>query len=1056
MDKKWKWYHRLLAILIVNSFMCTFSFSVLAQEVKTITGKVFDAETSGTIPGATIKVKSSAVVVSSNNNGAYTLKAKSTDVLIFSYLGYKEVQITVGNKTTINVSLETTTNALQEVVVGYGAVKKKDLTGAVGIVDVEALAKAPVLSFDQALAGRIAGVQVSSNEGQPGGEGINIVIRGSGSLTQSNSPLYVVDGFPIENFDSGSLNNDDIASINVLKDASATAIYGARGANGVIIIETKKGKIGSAVFTYNGSYGVQDVIKKMKMMSAYEFVDYQIAKGNGASYLTNGKTLESYADVEGINWQDQLFRQGATSIHSLAIRGGTEQTKYSLSGSLFDGKAIIINTGNNRYQGRFSLDHAIGKKIKVGVNMNYSNQTASGREASLANAAGSASSYLLYSTLGYRPVTGNVDYSEDDLEGGVIDDDVSPLNDYRVNPIISTQNEYRRRMDNNIIANAFGSYEIIPGLTLKLTGGVNQFERDNEYFYNSLTARGTPLLVSSNVRGQWGGKSTSRRIVLSNENTLIYNKKINENHHLEVLGGFSLQKNTTEAGGFVSINVPNESLGINGLGQGTPLSTTSGASIFTLESFLSRINYDYKSKYLLTTSFRADGSSKFFTGNKWGYFPSAALAWRMTSEPFMKSLSFISDAKLRVSYGLTGNNRVDDFAYLPTVNPTSTASYSFNNEKATQGTLINSLGNSNLKWETTEQLDIGYDLSLLKNRIEFNVDVYSKKTRDLLLDASLPYYTGFTTVYKNVGKIQNKGLELSLNTVNIQNKNFKWESNFNISFNRNKVLELTAGEDNIISILTWETSYNASQLYIAKVGQPAGQMFGFIWDGVYQYSDFNETSPGVYALKNNVTSNTTTRSATIVKPGDIKYKDLNGDGIMDQSDKTVIGNGLPLHTGGFSNNFSYKGINLGLLFQWSYGNDIFNANRLIFEGGNRNSLNQFASYNDRWTPQNQTNTNFRVGGQGPAGIYSSKVVEDGSYLRLKTLFLGYSLPKKLLGNSKINNLSFTVSAQNLFTVTNYSGFDPEVSSKNSTLTPGFDYSAYPHARTLVFGIRATL
>lgn len=1019
-----------------------------------VAGKVTDIE-GGPLPGVSIRLKGTSVYASTNESGNYIINVPSgKGTLVFLFIGFNTREVEIEGKRALNVSLTKASTKLNEIVIiGYGSAKKEDLTGSVGIVDVKDLANAPVASFDQALAGRVAGVQVSSNEGQPGDEGINIVIRGNGSLTQSNAPLYVVDGFPIEDFDNGSLSNDDIESINILKDASATAIYGARGANGVIIIETKKGKVGAPVITYNGSYGLQDIVKTMEMMDPYEFVKYQIDKGNGASYLINGRTAEYYLGSEGVDWQDQLFQTGSTQIHNIAVRGGTSQTQYSISGSIYNSDAIIINTGYDRYQGRISLDQTFNNKFKAGVNLNYSSQSYFGRSAS--ESTGSASSNLLYATLGYRPVTGNIDYSEDDLVEDIIDEDVNGLEDYRVNPIISTQNEYRNTLKNNLITNAYVTYEFAKGLTLKVTGGINNLVSESGYFYNSKTSRGTPQLPT-NSRGQWGGITNSARIALSNENTLTYKRQINKNSIIDIMGGFGVQRSKSKAVGFVSTNVPNESLGINGLGDGVIYSSSTRASIFSLQSYLSRVNYNYKSKYLFTASFRADGSSKFTKDNRWGYFPSGAFAWRMSKEPFMQKINFISDAKLRVSYGLTGNNRVSDFATRAVIDPHAFSSYSFGNESPTLGVQIPSLGNSKLKWETTKQIDIGYDLSLFKNRLELTVDVYKKTTTDLLLNASMPRHTGFSTTYKNIGNVENKGLEISLNTVNVRNNNFTWESNFNISFNKNKILALTEGEDNIINNIAWENSYNNTPLYISKIGQPAGQMYGYLWDGIYQYDDFNETSPGIYVLKNNVATNNNDRTNITVKPGDIKYKDLNSDGVINDFDKTIIGRGLPIHIGGLSNNFTYKRINLGVFLQWSYGNDILNANKLIFEGSSKQNLNQFASYVNRWTPENQSNEHYRIGGEGPSGTYSSKVVEDGSYLRLKTVFLGYSIPEKLVKRAKIQNISFTISAQNLITWTRYSGFDPEVSTKNSTLTPGFDYSAYPHARTIVFGVKVSL
>ncbi len=1053
--KKSKYRKWLLAFVLVNFFFITKFSSAKAQALQTIYGTVSDSKTGETLIGVSVTVKGINRVTTTNQTGKYTIKAKSTDILIFTYVGYVAKEEKVGSRTSLNVDLRENANVLNDVVViGYGTVAKKDLTGSVGTVSMEALEAAPVISFDQALAGRVAGVQVSSGEGQPGGEGINIVIRGAGSLTQSTAPLYVVDGFANEHFDPVSLNMNDIESISILKDASAIAIYGARAANGVVVIETKKGKAGSPVITYNGSIGQQEILKRMEMMNPYEFVKFQNERGFGASYLTNDRTVESYQNVQGVDWQDKLFKTGRTNIHDIAIRGGNADTKYSLSGSLFNNDAIIINTGTDRYQGRFSLDQTLNKKIKVGANLNYSSRSYYGKEASTtSSSASSASSYLLYATLGYRPITGSVDFSEEDLENSIIDEEIDVLNDYRVNPILSAQNEYNKKIENNLLANAYLEYKITNGLTFRSTGSINSLSNDNEYFNNSLTARGNPILPG-NSRGQWGGKNYSDRFVWSNENFFSYKKKINKLNAYDVMAGFSSQKSTIKTGGFVSTNVSNEKLGINSLGSGIPFAVNSTASDYTMQSFFGRVNYNYNSKYLFTATMRADGSSRFAKGNKWGYFPSGAFAWRMNNENFMKNIKFISDAKFRISYGHTGNNRVTDYATYDLINTSGDGAYSWGDGDPTMGAFVYKLGNKDLKWETSEQLDIGYDLSLFRNRVHFTFDYYKKTTRDLLLNASMPTHTGYATVFKNIGAIQNEGLEFSFTSVNIKTKSFSWESNFNISFNKNKVLNLADGEANMLESVSWNNAYVNSPLYITEVGQPAGQFLGYIWEGNYQLTDFDEVATGSYTLKTEVPTNGNSRAS--IRPGDIKYRDLNGDGEVNDFDRTVIGRGTPIHTGGFLNSFSYKGVQLGVFLQWSYGNDILNANKLMFEGASLSNLNQFASYANRWSPENQTNDNFRTNGYGPAGRYSTKVIEDGSFLRLKTVSLAYQIPRTILQHFKIKSLSINAAAQNLFTWSNYSGFDPEVSTRRSILTPGFDYSAYPHARTIVLGLKVTL
>ena len=1045
---------RQLLCVVMLLCACWSSGKVFGQDLKRVTGTVLDAESKVGIPGVGIRIRRSNKVFSTDKDGKFDLQVAGNDVLTITYVGYDAQEITIGNRKSIVVSLKPNSTNLNEVVinVGYGSVKKGDLTGSVGQANMTDMAKAPVPSFDQALAGRIAGVQVSSSDGQPGSEGMNIVIRGSNSLSQSNSPLYVIDGFPVEGPENGALNPDDIASLTVLKDASATAIYGSRGANGVIVIETKKGKTGAAVITYNGSYGFQKVVKTMDMMSGYDFVKYQFELNPTYAATTYG-TADDFKDNAGIDWQDQLFRTGATQIHNVAVRGGSAQTKYAISGSVYDQNAIVINSGYNRYQGRISVDHSVNDRFKVGLNANYSMQSSNGQVASEATKNSSATSTLLYATWGYRPVKAGDNSS---LLTDVVDDAVDPASDYRINPIISANNEYRRIDTKNLIANGYINYKITNDLSLNITGGINNRIINSGLFYNSLTSRGTPL-IPSNTKGSYGSTGYLERNVYNNENTLTYKKSFNKVHNLDIVAGYSQQNIQNKGVGVSAILVPNESLGVYGLANGTSDGNNfTSKSEVKLNSVLGRVNYNFDSKYFFTATFRADGSSKFADGNRWGYFPSAAVAWKISDENFMKQLTFISNAKVRASYGLTGNNRVDDFAYLPVVDMTATSNYSWQNQVPTNGVALTALGNENLKWETTAQTDIGLDLSFFNNRIDFSADVYQKTTKDLLLQADLPPSSGYTSVYKNIGKVQNRGLELSLNTVNINTKNFKWESSFNISFNKSKVLSLNEGQEQILTPVSWETNWNSSTLYVTNIGQPITQFYGYVFDGNYQVGDFNQSDAGVYTLKSGIPYTGT--SAATIQPGDIKYKDLNGDGVITTADQKVIGRVLPVHTGGFNNNFTYKSLTLGVLLQWSYGNDIFNANRIIFEGNGKASLNlnQYASYNNRWTPENASNTLYRVGGQGPIGYYSTRTLEDGSFLRVKTVSLSYAIPSRYTKKIGIKALNVTVAGQNLFTFTNYTGIDPEVSTKStSALIQGFDYSAYPQAKTLVFGVNAS-
>jgi TonB-linked SusC/RagA family outer membrane protein len=532
---------------------------------------------------------------------------------------------------------------------------------------------------------------------------------------------------------------------------------------------------------------------------------------------------------------------------------------------------------------------------------------------------------------------------------------------------------------------------------------------------------------------------------------LNYKKTFKQNHTITGLGLFAINSINTDRKAYGGRLLPNENLGMDGLDEGLAYNQISNSSRNTMASYAGRLDYNYKSKYIVTGTFRADGSSKFI--NHWGYFPGAALAWNMHKEGFFaKVFPGISTSKLRTSYGSNGNNRVGDFdTYARLVQNIN--GYSFNNSTPIASNFVSAVGNPDLQWEKVNTIDLGYEIGLFKDRITFEVDLYRKTTEDLLLNAILPPSTGFTSAVKNIGKLRNDGLELTLNTVNFQSKDFIWESNFNISFNRNKVMELTRGQRSLNSNSEYVSQFN-KPLYVAEVGKPAGMMIGFIWEGNYQYEDFDNPSPGVYILKPNVPTNGAVRSTIL--PGDIKYRDMNGDGIMNDADLTFIGRGQPIHTGGFSNNFTYKAFNLNVFFQWSYGNDIYNANRLIMEGNSNGwaNINQFASYANRWSPTNPTNENYRTRGQGPIGFHSSRVVEDGSFLRMKTVSLNYNLPAKLIKTAYMSNLSVNVSAQNLVTWTNYSGMDPEVSTRNNTLTPGFDYSSYPRSPTIAFGIKA--
>ena len=1046
----------LLLLLITNSAIAkglddANVNSIVEQATWVISGRVLDVNEQP-LPGATVLIKGTNLGTATNINGDYTLSVpQKPGVIVVTFIGFKSRELPYSSSGVYNFILDESSDALSEIVViGYGAVEKKDLTGSVGQVNVDDLSLAPVSSFTEALAGRVAGVQVSSGDGQPGSSQ-SIVIRGSGSITQSNSPLYVIDGIPVESFDASSLNTNDIESLTILKDASSTAIYGARGANGVVVIETKKGIVGKPIVSINSSLGFQNITKQMDVMSPYEFVKYQTELNLADAtnfYLSDGKTLESYKEETGINWQDEVFRTGLTQIHDISLRGGVNETRYSASFSNYDQEAVIINTGFSRYQGRISLDQKINKKLKAGFIVNYAESTKFGIPAS--EGTNDVSNYLFYNTWGYRPVSGN----GVDLLTEEVDEDVITANDIRINPVLTAENAHNKSIINNFSAQLYTQYDISKDLMLKITAGTSSRKTRSEAFYNSKTPRGSansPI----NSRGVNGGIYFSGIRNLTNENILTYKKTINRYHRLNVLFGFSAQSRITDRYGYGTQLLPNETLGIPGLDEGVPSNTVAEESKFTLMSFFNRLNYNYKSKYLFTATFRSDGSSKFAVDNRWGFFPSAAFAWNMNKEKFMRPLKFVSNSKLRISYGLTGNNRVGDFSYLPGLEVPANVTVSFDNATPYNTVIFDNLGNSNLKWETTKQLDIGYDLGLFNDRIELTADIYRKTTDDLLLNAQLPFTTGFSSAYKNIGKIKNEGLELGVFSKNIQTESFTWESSFNISFNKNEVLSLAEGQNKLFSNPVFATYYDNSPLWVAEVGKPVASFHGYVFDGIYQFEDFDNPSPDAYVLKNTITTNGNPREN--IQPGDIKYKDLNKDGVVNSLDQTILGRATPIHFGGFNNNFSYKGFLLNIFLQWSYGNKIYNANRLLLDGNAmlRRNLNQYATYENRWTPESPSNEYFRTGGQGPFGYHSSRVLEDGSYLRFKTVSIGYQIPTNFIKKFHLNSLTLQVSAQNLLTLTNYSGMDPEVSVRNSALTPGFDYSAYPSAQTFVFSLKGS-
>lgn len=1042
-----------------------FSVTVAMAQVL-VRGTVVD-QTGESVIGASIQVKGTTQGTITDIDGKFSLGVPDKkSVIVVSFIGYATKELQVDTSKPMSIVLEEDTKVLDEVVVvGYQEVRKKDLTGSVAKADMNELLNTPVGSFDQTLGGRIAGVNVSSSEGTPGGT-MNIVIRGNNSLTQDNSPLYVIDGFPVEDAAIAStINPSDIESLDILKDASATAIYGARGANGVVIITTKKGKVGKAQITYDGSVTMHHVTRTIPMMDAYEFVKLQaetypasIANSTGGYLMEyQGKpwTLDDYRDIFQYDWQDEILRTALQHNHNIRLTGGTEGVRYNASVSYYNQDGILLNSGYERFQARANT---VIKRDKLDINLttNYSRSIQTGSTPSETSYSGMNN--LFYSVWGYRPVT-YPNKSMESLLNDVMDEAIDSSNDYRFNPIRSLKEEYRKYYINNLQLNGYVSYEFIKGLKLKVSGGYTYDARKNDQFNNSNTRYGGPTSTDK-VNAQI---IRNERLTWLNENTLTYQTNIKKKHFFNSLVGITFQNSDYEYYSLKSTHIPNESLGMAGMADGTLSSSSSLKSSWSMMSYLARLNYNYKSKYYATASFRADGSSKFSKKHRYGYFPSGSLAWNFMEEEFMAPIKKVVGAgKLRMSWGLTGNNRIGEYDYYALLQMLKekqgdyisngsipSGVYPFDNDMSSVGMVPVSLPNEDLKWETTEQWNVGLDLSFFNERLNFTADVYRKTTRDLLLEASLPLVSGYYSATKNIGKVRNDGLELSLSTVNVQTKDFTWTSDFNIAFNKNEVLELAENQLSLTTAARFDQNYNSQPSYIAKVGLPMGMMYGYIYEGTYKYDDFVK-SGNSYTLKDNVPYFS---SEANTQPGMPKYKDVNGDGIIDTNDRTIIGRGLPIHTGGFTNSFTYKGFDLSVFFQWSYGNDIMNANRLFFENaGGKKDLNQFASYANRWTPENPESDIPAATKSASNNVISSRIIEDGSYLRLKTVTLGYTFPKTLIAKAKLSNARVYVAAQNLWTWTSYSGYDPEVSVRNSALTPGLDFSSYPRAFTLSFGV----
>lgn len=996
--------------------------SAAALAEQSVTGTVTD-EKGGGLPGVSVTVKGTQRGTITDVDGKYKIEvADQAAVLVFSFVGYLPQETTVGNRAQIDLSLQVDTKALEEVVVvGYGTVKKSDVTGAVAKVGETEIKATPIVSFDRALQGRATGVQVVQNSARPGGEA-TIRIRGSGSVNASNDPLYVIDGFPTTGLNS--INPNDIESIEILKDASATAIYGSRGSNGVVLVTTKRGKSGKSVITYDMYYGSQSVRRKIPLLNARQFAEFvnEAQANNGGKPFFDGSSPEKPLPATlgaGTDWQEEILQNAPIQNHQLGVSGGSDNTRYAVSFGYYDQKGIVLNSYFKRYTLRANLDNDISPRLRVGVSLlgAYTKGNNARTEVDGNGGGGVTSASLSYAPT-FPVYNGDGSYYKN----------LGALNGYSVdNPVAIAKEITSENTLFRILANSYVDYKIVEGLNARISFGADlQAAKNNNY--------STRLSLAGANTGGTASVGASQNIGWLNENTLNYSPKLGERHSFNALLGYTTQGLTFENVGANANTFPNDFSSYNNLGAGSSLvAPRSSASEWRLLSYLARVNYGFDDRFLFTLTGRRDGSSRFGTSNKFGFFPSGAIAWKVANEKWMKSQSLFSDTKLRISYGLSGNQEIGNYRFLANI-----TNYPFVlGGVLNSGATTSGIANPDLRWERNAQFDVGIDAGMLNNRIQITVDYYIKKTSDLLFDVTVPTSSGFASMLKNIGSVQNKGFEISLSTINIAKGGpgrFRWTTDFNLTANQNKILtldgrqEFTAGTDAVI----FATAVNPILL---RVGSELGNFYGRVTDGIFQ----SQAEVDASAQKN-------------AKPGDLRYKDLNGDGMVSDLDRAVIGNANPKLFGGLNNTFSYAGFDLNVFLQGVSGNSILNYGTfdlVNLTGGN----NQSARALDRWTPNNPSTTIPRANAAGGARILSDFQVEDGAYLRVKNISLGYNLPKGLLDRLSISSAKVYVTGQNLFTFTNYTGYDPEVNRfGSSSLSQGLDYGAYPTAKTLLVGL----
>jgi len=1033
----------------------------------TVKGTVTDSQTGEKMIGLNVIIKGTIRGVTTDLEGQYTITdCPPNAILVFSYVGYEQLEVPVQGRTTVDAAVTYASSILDEIVViGYGTAAKRDITGSVASVKGSALASIPVSTAAEAMTGKMAGVQVVTTEGSPDAE-VRIRVRGGGSITQDNSPLFIVDGFPVSNI--SDIPSSEIQAIDVLKDASSTAIYGARGANGVIIITTKRGVEGKVTVNYNSYYGFKKVANHLNSLSVQDYVkwqyEYALLSDNldkYEKYFGLYQDIDLYNGQPSTNWFDQVFGHiGETFSQDMTISGGSEKFRYSVGYAGINSKEIMMNSEYRRDNISLKLDHKPNDKIDLSFSLRYSNVAIGGAGGTdQGNATPNDARVKQTMVFGPTPFTAMGEYDDEEVTSSM------------VNPLRAVADNDRQQLRTRYTMGGSFGWKIIDNLQIRTEVGLNSYLTNDDKFYGLTTyyVKNTPSVDYQNLPAL--SSTQDKDISFRNTNTLNYDFKGlfgASGHSIKVLLGHEVIQTKSNTAQEVVWGFPDFFTSA----QAYKLVSQGGAYLYSNEfdpdrkliSFFGRANYDYKGRYLLSATFRADGSSKFAAGNRWGYFPSAAIAWRISEENFMKGISsVINNLKVRLSYGTAGNNNIPSNQIAQVFNSSST---SYINNVMNFWSPSTTMANPELKWETTYTRNAGLDFGLFKGVINGTVELYYNTTKDLLINFPVSG-TGYNSQYRNMGETENKGLEVSLNWAALNKSKYALNFGFNIGFNKNKIVSL--GVMNDFGMNTSWASTEIGNDYWVAVGGSVGKMYGYQNAGRYEVSDFvgYDANTDTWTLKEGVDDN----SAVIgtIRPGSLKLLDKTGDGIVNVNDCVVIGDANPKHTGGFNIDARFYGFDLAAVFNWSYGNDIYNANKIEYTTGRyqfRNMIDVMAD-GERWTnvdangnlvndPATLQSLNAGTSMWSPymtRHVFSDWAVEDGSFLRLNTLSLGYSIPSEIVRKVHIQNLRLYVSAYNVFVLTNYSGFDPEVSSRRNTgLTPGVDYSAYPKGRQLIFGL----